>query len=430
MMKIKYYDVNKFILYLCFITIGFDGFYFYGLSFAIKPYMLIILLAIPIMLNNRNISQLNRTERLMLVFFLCYGFLCIRIENINLGVRYLAGIFVVLLLYFSLREIFNSCSIKDIENVMENCGIIISFCSLTYYIWGLRNVGFNFAISNRMRVKGVLFERGVPRLFGTLNQDPNFAAMMLMLYFFYYFFHLNKKKNYMGLFMSALCIVLTFSRTAFFSIIIAIFTTFIITKHARLKLDRSGIRNIIIIITLGIVFVIILIQGNIKFDIYNIFMRRIGNIRSDGGSGRFELWKYGLQGWLEKPFIGHGGNQTKQYMKMVYGVEKELHNTWLEVLFESGILGISFLIYWMVSIWHGVLRVAKAKQIYICATIVGMAIMLASVSGLFNENNYLLLALVYKYSREYKLLHGDSVKGFMSNYAIEKQMNVGVGRHF
>lgn len=409
MRKIVNYDINRLILYLCFLAIGFDGFYFYGFSFAIKPFMLIIMVGILIILKKRYISDVENSEKLMMLFFCVYALSCVRFGNLNGGFRYIAGSILVLLLYFSLREILNCYTIYDIEEVMANCGIIVCVCSLFMYLIGLRAVDFNLAMQNRMRVGGILFERGVPRLFGTPNQDPNFAAMMFMLYFFYFLYNLNKIKNYLGLCLSSLCIILTFSRTALFAIVVALISRKLFCRHFKFefKIGRRQIKQLFIILFILMLLFVSLIEKNIVFNLLSVIIRRIKSISSDGGSGRFELWKYGLRGWLEKPIWGHGGNQVKKYMELTYGIQKELHNTWLEVLFESGIIGMLCLISCISTIGKKTIELLRSKREYIFVTFVGVIIMLTSVSGLFNENNYLLFALIYRYSREDKSLHSN-----------------------
>ena len=55
---------------------------------------------------------------------------------------------------------------------------------------------------------GLIVNVGVPRLTG-LIYGPNYFVLFNSLFFFYYLSHLNKKVNTIGLFLTALTILLT-----------------------------------------------------------------------------------------------------------------------------------------------------------------------------------------------------------------------------
>ena len=73
------------------------------------------------------------------------------------------------------------------------------------------------------------------------------------------------------------------------------------------------------------------------------------NIKSEGGSGRFELWGEAINNFFRNPIIGIGTGQTPAYSLTRMGT----HNLYLQILGENGIIGFSlFLVIWLYAFFR------------------------------------------------------------------------------
>ncbi|MEK1831872.1 hypothetical protein AAAC51_32245 [Priestia megaterium] len=83
--------------------------------------------------------------------------------------------------------------------------------SLLLYIAGLQAVHFQFASDIEIIKWGVMIDRSYPRLIGVLD-DPNIYVFYNTLFFTYFLTNSDSTKNKVGLLLSTLTSVLTFSR--------------------------------------------------------------------------------------------------------------------------------------------------------------------------------------------------------------------------
>ena len=70
-----------------------------------------------------------------------------------------------------------------------------------------------------------------------------------------------------------------------------------------------------------------------------LLLNRFRSLLTDHGTGRIDLWKYALQGWIKNPIWGIGGGYGPRYMAGLRNMDFNVHNTWIEVLLETGVIG-------------------------------------------------------------------------------------------
>ena len=63
------------------------------------------------------------------------------------------------------------------------------------------------------------------------------------------------------------------------------------------------------------------------------------------GSGRTDIWKTLISSFDDRWILGHGIGSTFSYFKDIYGKGTAVHNTFLLVLYESGIVGLCLYLY-------------------------------------------------------------------------------------
>lgn len=148
--------------------------------------------------------------------------------------------------------------------------------------------------------------------------------------------------------ITALCILTgivgTYSRGSFLSVV-AIFLVFAARHPQRLTFYGVGL----------------IVIGGVVIAAIPTLSDRIMNISSDiddsGGAGRLALWQQGLDMWLQSPWIGHGLGAF--VAKQRAGV----HNTYIEILAETGVVGLTLylsILFAGLAAWYRVLRFCRA----------------------------------------------------------------------
>jgi O-antigen ligase len=139
---------------------------------------------------------------------------------------------------------------------------------------------------------------------------------------------------YLNIFLGIYALVLTGSRGGFLSAIISFIIFFVITRknmHFTKKFANFYIFSMILI-SIFIVFKTTpaLTVSGIQ---NNIILRYETSNLNDYSSGRIDLWKKGLEIFLDDPFFG----VQKPFSEIV---GSNTHNTYLEILVSRGIVGL------------------------------------------------------------------------------------------
>ena len=142
-----------------------------------------------------------------------------------------------------------------------------------------------------------------------------------------------------------------------------------------------------------------MLQGSfIQVDFNQIFTSRITDFSTDGGSGRFELWGQALNYFMAHPLFGIGAFNFSDYYAFDHNVKLYVHNTYLEVLVESGIIGFLFYCSFLVMLVIAFFRTKLHKQsTYIVLTLFAFLLQMVSLSLMINEAFFIFLALAFKY---------------------------------
>lgn len=208
-------------------------------------------------------------------------------------------------------------------------------------------------------------------MFGTVI-DPNFAALPLVASTVMILDHVVKKEkiifNISKLAIVFGAIMFTSSRAAFVGMIVVLFL-FLCSKLFS--------RNISIGKTLLILFFIILVSilfVNLAEYYFPEQLERMINLTGsgDGGNGRIDLWERSISEWENHPVFGIGLDGVVE----TYG--KATHNTYLQLLTETGILGFGFFISFIIIL---LLRVKKVDLV-LCIAFCGFLVQIAFVDAL------------------------------------------------
>jgi O-antigen ligase len=393
--NVKNNRVLKRIFQLFIISLGFSSFYIY-IGYSIKPYMFILLLLAGYFIKKGDLKiyDFYNHEKFLLLFFIIASLTVLQFRYSIPVLRYIGGFAFIIFLFLIIRKTSVCLEKEDIEKAISKAGIIIGITSIIYYIMGLVAFNYNFHY-NGIQKYGVICDRGIPRLVTLFNSDPNISVFVTSLFFFYYLCNINKKYSKIGLLLTGAMIILTFSRGAYVGIAIPII---IMTFMDKTK--KTGKK---VMLTLSIVGALLLFNYAMtrffNISITDTINSRFENVITDNGSGRIVLWKNAIDTFIDHPIFGIGINSTIDYSKPIYGSNHYIHNVYLEVLSETGLVGfIAFMGFIISALKKFNISYKNNKSIlYLYVTFISYITQMVFVSVLLTEMMYIMLGISFKY---------------------------------
>lgn len=378
------------ITFVIFLSVFFQKYYI-DIGFAIKPFLILSIIYFILLLKRISITYLHNHEVLLIIFLIYYSSTGLFAEFPYYSLRLILGILIVLFFYFIIRFLFSSIQLKYIERIIELSGIIFNVISLLLFIIGAIKLNFSF-FGNNITSYGLLIDRGTPRLIGTII-DPNIFVLFNSLFFFYY---LNRMKKF-GLFLSSLTLILSFSRGGIIAILFAFVIGIFISK------GKVLLRNILLITVLGVI-IFITLNSLFNIDLINVLSERFTAMSFDQGSGRLNIWSNGLFLFSENPIFGIGIYNFQQYNMMFFNDYHYLHNTYLEVLVESGVIGFTLYFLVFIILLYKLYKLQKVmpESRFLFTTLLSIIVIMSTLSLIINEFIFLFLALCIRYLNELK----------------------------
>lgn len=309
---------------------------------------------LPIVLNKalyiRNFS-LVITPAIFYFYMLCTALWA---DNLSLAlVRGLGIIFLVFsfaLLQIYSEQVFSQYTNRKFINLKKIENLILCYISLTfiYYIVGI--YFFNYSsLGDTRGLFGIYVEGPLIRLRGFANSPNNIILILLPIFYYSYVVAQSRSKLlYIGLLT---LLVLTFSGAGYAGLVLIF-----------ISILSVNIKNALVSCCTLVVALVCLIYSFYNFSPEIAHMIDVRLLRLESGSGRFILFNKVFELSLEAPFFGHGLAQVRDYLSNYKGEGlQSSHNSFLEVFFEGGIIGLSlFLLSWLVLI----IKVYKSKIIF------------------------------------------------------------------
>jgi O-antigen ligase len=254
-------------------------------------------------------------------------------------------------------------------------------------------VGFIQFINRKLIFAAPYFD---PYRLVTLNQyDPNYAMLALLITINLNFYLLKKSAKlfqtiiYMITFIfSSVSVILTFSRSGLIVYLLMVFIVFFIYGYHR------QVRYIYTALcVLLLTFLLLLTSGFLNFVLADNRLNNLGNLES-----RTLQWKYSFLLIKDKWLLGLGKTQYINELGVLSGHYMSTHNLFLQVLIQRGVLGIIFLLAFLIYIYVNLItckrffRINYFQQLeYICNfAIVGVSIYLVMVMTLSDSIGYYL----------------------------------------
>ncbi|TKD70809.1 O-antigen ligase family protein [Pseudalkalibacillus hwajinpoensis] len=358
-------------------------------GFAIKPYMILCLLFFCVHILSFRFYRFHLFEIFFFLFYFIYMYSgAFALYSLS-SFRMVFGIVLYMICYVIIKDIIGQTKDTIIESAIGYAGIVFNIVSLILYVIGLKLQNFVWDGDGITSV-GVLLDRGYPRLIGLL-QDPNFFVFYNTLFFAYFLCHRHTLKNKVGLFLCLTTSILTFSRGGLVALIL-IFLLYAVTNKPKEQLKLIGG----VIASLGIMAYIAIVE--LKFDVFSLVASRVDDLSSDGGSGRFELWGRAIDYFSSHMVLGLGAFNFSDYNLFDYGEPHYVHNTFLEILSDSGITGLFFYLLFILIVFVQLLqsRLYRTKP-YLFLTFIGFLLQMVSLSLVINDMFFLFMAILSAY---------------------------------
>ncbi|HDR8473419.1 TPA: O-antigen ligase family protein, partial [Bacillus cereus] len=341
-----------------------------------------------------HIQKLYFHEVIFLLFYFIYCLSGILSMYLNASIRMIFGVLLVLGCYFIMRNLLGNTEIVVLESSIAYVGVVFNIVSLILYIIGLQYFSL-YGGEEREIFAGLLVDRGYPRLIGLLD-DPNIFIFYNTIFFMYYMTNLQNITNILGLILCVTTSLLTFSRGGILALVLVVFVYICMSSFAKkIKIIMSLVLFSVVIFSLSNS-----VMGGQLDDILN---KRISDFSHDNGSGRFTLWEAAFKYYLSNPYIGIGAFNFSNYYEYQFNEKLYVHNTFLEILSESGTIG--FLLYsafLFILIFKLAQHTLFREKPYLLLTMIAFLFQMMSLSLIINEAFFLFLAVVVKYISIYE----------------------------
>ena len=303
-----------------------DFFTKYGLFLAFF-FSIIIGLFIDLALNYEfDISQvIKRAAFILIPFIIYYSRKHIQILSLKVFVYFLSSLSFVLILLGLIRSVLNRGKIlygnwdsKTTEAFYEQ-DMLLNWGELSY-----------------------------KKIFIILDMHPSYYALFSCIAIILLLFTglIDIKKNWKRalLILHILMIILVSSKAGLISLFLILTVAFFSVEQIKQKLIVASVVAVIIVVVMSIPST----QLRIKKSFDSITLNNI-ELKTDKSVDRIILWK-SLENFSAKQLIlGHGYHSSLSKIHLYTGIDKNLHNQFLQTLVSSGIIGLSLLIIFLAA---------------------------------------------------------------------------------
>ena len=206
----------------------------------------------------------------------------------------------------------------------------------------------------------------------------------------------NKKEKVLLSVFACILVILTAKRTGLIALITG-FTAFFLLNTYLQNTAKKKFRSIVLIALLGVALLFI---ASYYSDVTDKILLRFESISTDQGSGRLRIWQTVLSNYaastpLQKIF-GHGIHAVPNF---VHPANKYIfsHNSYLEFLYDLGIVGVVLLALIVISMIVFLIRLIVEKNAFAptAAFAVCIIIVFSATSYCFEESNYIMMIAFY-----------------------------------
>ncbi len=300
--------------------------------FAFTPTFVFIFNAFFIIrIRNISIKRPSNFELLYLIY-LAYTILSIPFSNdIGRSLKLIIFNLLFIVSYVTIIDYIKKISIERFYYYLHRSLKYYVYISIGYFLLGVISYYLlDGTLNESNNIFGLHVDDFRPR-FNGLGTSPSSYGLIASLFLL---ICIQRKDKWNILLVSA-SIILTISWTVFLSVFIGLFI------YQNSKNIKASFKYVLLMLGMLIILYFI-IQSN-EF-LLQILEYRLRNLSS--GTHRFEIWDSTINEIKHNPFFGSGYNFAPIYLKGLMGEDSlsSLHNVFIQVLFEQGIIGIALFI--------------------------------------------------------------------------------------
>lgn len=385
------------------ITIASIPFLNYGIDigFSLKPYMIFVVISMLIIPFSGSVNKISMEEFLYLFFLFYYLSTSLWSSypemSIKMVILMLINIVCFLWIRINLSFSLSKYGLKKCSEVFVKVNVCLYTISIVFYLYGL-TFFMKGAAQEGAIIGTMLVDKSIPRFVG-FSFDPNIATIFLSLPLFLSMYISKGKFSLQTLFF-LVCILITWSRAAVITLIII----FVLRAlHIILTTNRGRLKKIIGVLTTCIVLFFIFEFFSEHGLIGEMLDKRIDGIQR--ASGRFDAWENGVEVFMKQPVFGVGIYSFYLWNVNLFDDAHHLHNTYLDVLVEGGVVGISlFIIAVSLTFIRLIFSSNKILSLYFSYFWLFNLIMISSLTAISHEGfilNFVICALLLSRSKEF-----------------------------
>lgn len=249
------------------------------------------------------------------------------------------------------------------------------------------------------------------------THNAGFTATYLINGIIAWFIIYRKKSNILDricLLILFIALIMTGKRGQLLLIIIAFMIAFIIKDKNINKIFRRIVVISIILVVLYFIGDYLYLNLKDEGSLQRILKLIYENTNHDKTSGRTILWKQAIDGFISNPFFGKG------WLSFEYKYGLEVHNTYLQYLYETGIFGLAFFIIYILNsilLFRRQVRYSICKNINIFNNPAWLSLVYSVYFALFSliENSMvnieplMFMAIVFKYGTLYGKIKKENI---------------------
>ena len=226
------------------------------------------------------------------------------------------------------------------------------------------------------------------------HSNPNYTALIMVMCFCLagYLYKKQKKMVYLlGAIYSVVCVILTFSRTTIFVLVVGIVWLALESLYRMGKIKRTLRGRTLVFIVLAITVIIVAIPYVTQWVeeyLGQANVEKLLQIKENSTiEQRLKQWKASVQVVLENGFLhflfGFGDETAEILGKITYRTMTS-HNLIFSSLAERGFIGFIFTLMLYGNLFFGIIRMRKKAPmdkmwIYVCSTMILICYMMVSV---------------------------------------------------
>jgi O-antigen ligase len=329
------YNRNKFFLILwLFIVPCFDAFRTFTIAGTYPQVYLATGLTIPVALFLINKEGESVLKKYPFVLYLIL-FLILMAANFFRPGTYFSSLTEILKVFIQIFIIFSFYSYvksTDGKSLSKFINLIRNFIILNAVV----------AVFQRLTGIGLAMIEGVPRVSGLLGH-PNMLAFIMVNYFPFAVYNLlkvNTKKDKVlwgiSILFSILALILTMCKTLIFALFLQVFILFFFVNIKN--------KTKIIVSAVGAFVLFFALNYLLDLQIIELIIDRINNTTSM--DWRWKVWDYLLKDInFANVWLGHGIDTAQKHINMIGGVNLMTHNSYLQLLYELGIVGVLLFVF-------------------------------------------------------------------------------------